>query len=74
MNSYGFVQTNQFTPAPTTENNAWTAIGDIAKWSYDPEEKSFLLTAKSSNSIQVKIYILGPSSFRVRFNPNSTDY
>jgi alpha-glucosidase len=74
MNSYGFVQTNQFTPAPTTENNAWTTIGNIAKWSYDPEEKSFLLTTKSSNSIQVKIYILGPSSFRVRFNPNSTDY
>ncbi len=74
MINYGFVQTNEFTPAPSGGNNPWRPIGNIANWSYDAQEKSFLLTAASSSSIQIKIYILGPSSFRVRFNPNSTDY
>jgi alpha-glucosidase len=74
MANYSFVQTTEFTPAPTGGNNPWRPIGNIATWSYDAQEKSFLLTAASSASIQIKIYILGPSSFRVRFNPNSTDY
>jgi alpha-glucosidase len=74
MINYGFVQTTEFTPAPAGGSNPWRPIGAISSWSYDPQEKSFLLTAASSTSIQVKIYILGPSSFRVRFNPNSTNY
>jgi len=71
---YGFTQVNEFTPAPNGENNPWRSIGNIANWSYNAQEKSFLLTAESSNTLQIKIYILGPSAFQVRFNPNSTDY
>ncbi len=71
---YGFNKVNEFTPAPNGGSNPWRSIGNIANWSYDDQEKSFLLTAASSDTLQIKIYILGPSAFRVRFNPNSTDY
>jgi len=72
--AYDFVCTTEFTPAPSGNNCPWRSIGNIANWSYNDQETSFLLTAASSSSIQIKLYILGPSSFRVRFNPNSTDY
>ncbi|NET71545.1 MAG: DUF5110 domain-containing protein [Sphaerospermopsis sp. SIO1G2] len=66
---YTFVQVNEFTPA----DGHWTSIGQIADWSYNSNEKSFLLTA-ANNSVSVKIYILGPAAFQVRFNPLSSDY
>ena len=66
--SYSFVQVNEFTPAC----EKWTIIGQITNWYYDSNESSFLLQANSG--VSVKIYILGPSAFRVRFNPLSSDY
>ena len=67
--NYTFLQVNEFTPA----DGHWTSIDKIAKWSYDSQENSFLLTA-ADNDISVKIYILGPAAFQVRFNPRSSDY
>jgi len=67
--SYSFVTVREFTPA----SGDWTSIGQISDWSYNSEEKSFLLKAKN-NGVSVKIYILGSSAFRVRFNPLSSDY
>ena len=67
--NYTFVQVNEFTPA----DGHWTSIGKIAEWSYDSQENSFLLTA-ADKDISVKIYILGPAAFQVRFNPLSSDY
>ena len=68
MLNYPFVTVKEFTPA----DGDWTSIGQISDWSYDSNERSFLLKAK--NNVCVKIYILGPSAFRVRFNPLFPDY
>ena len=71
--SYSFVQVNDFTPA----KGEWTSIGNIQDWSVSADKKIFLLTPinqPQQNQVQVRIEILGPSAYRVRFNPLSTDY
>ncbi len=66
---YGFTQVDEFTPAYQN----WQTIGNVT-WTYQESEKAFLLTATKDSNIVIKIYILGPSAFRVRFNPNSPNY
>jgi alpha-glucosidase len=69
--TYHFVQVNEFTPA--RGGTAWKTLGNISDCSFDQNEKSILLTGQ--NNVRVKIYILGPSAFRVLFNPSSNyDY
>ncbi len=66
---YGFTQVDEFTPAYQN----WQTIGNIT-WTYQESEKAFLLTATKNSKIVIQLYILGPSAFRVRFNPNSPNY
>jgi len=73
MAAFGFVQTTEFTPALDVGSSPWAAFGNIKDWSYDPKEKSFLLQP-SKGRAAIKLYILGPSSFRLRFNPNGDIY
>ena len=66
---YGFTQVDEFTPA----HQNWQTIGNVT-WTYQNSEKAFLLTATKNSNIAIKIYLLGPSAFRVRFNSNSPNY
>jgi alpha-glucosidase len=66
--TYQYVPVDQFTP---NSGIGWTSFGDVAAFDYDPAAKTLLVTgvANGSNKPAIaKIYILGPSAFRVRFN------
>jgi alpha-glucosidase len=66
--SYHFVRVDGFTP---NSRIGWTSFGDVVRIDFDAPTSTFLVTGKASAGNpppQVKIYILGPSAFRVRFN------
>jgi alpha-glucosidase len=65
--SYSFVQVDQFTP----NAGDWVPIGNITSW--NRTNNTLTLTRDDSRSLQISF--LGPTSFRVRFNPNlNPDY
>jgi alpha-glucosidase len=68
--SYQFVRVDQFTP---NSRVTWTSFGNVASCVQDPGANSFTLTGVSPGpglaAPVLKIYLLGPTAFRVRFNP-----
>jgi alpha-glucosidase len=65
-----FVRVDQFTP---NSRVTWTSFGAVAACVQDPGANSFTLTGVSPGpglaAPVLKIYLLGPAAFRVRFNP-----
>jgi alpha-glucosidase len=71
--SYQYVPVDRFTP---NSREGWTSFGDVTKFAFDSTTNTVIVTGKASNGLPaptLKIYILGPSAFRVRFNRNG-DY
>jgi alpha-glucosidase len=65
--SYRFVSVDQFTP---NSGQGWTSFGNVSKFEFDATTSVFTVTGVSvggSAAPVLKIYILGPSAFRVRF-------
>ena len=71
--SYRYVRVDEFNPNSAT---GWTPFGNVASCVWDQPNAVFTLTGEASNGVAapvLKIYVLGPQAFRVRFNP-SGDY
>ena len=71
--SYRYVPVDGFNPNSTT---GWTAFGNVSQCLYDKADQIFTLTGTApagGTAPVLKIYILGPAAFRVRFNPTG-DY
>ncbi len=72
--SFRFVRVDQFTP---NSRVSWTSFGPVINCVHDAGANSFTLTgvrpASGVPAPILKIYILGPQAFRVRFNPRG-DY
>ena len=71
--SYRCVPVNCFNPNSPV---GWTKFGDVSECLYDKGDQSFTLTGTApagGTAPVLKIQILGPTAFRVRFNPRG-DY
>jgi alpha-glucosidase len=71
--SYRYVRVDEFNP---NSAEGWTQFGNVSECLFDKADSIFTLTGVSTggNAAPVlKIYILGPAAFRVRFNPTG-DY
>ncbi|QEE28809.1 DUF5110 domain-containing protein [Terriglobus albidus] len=71
--SYRYVPVDGFNPNSAT---GWTSFGNVSQCLYDKGDGIFTLTGTGSGGGQppeLKIYVLGPAAFRVRFNPQN-DY
>jgi alpha-glucosidase len=72
--SFRFVRVDEFTP---NSRVSWTSFGPVSVCVRDAGANSFTLTGvsptPSAPAPVLKIYILGPQAFRVRFNPRG-DY
>ncbi len=71
--SYRYVPVDDFNP-----NSAigWTQFGNVTQCLYDKSDQIFTLTGTAPAGMAapvLKIYIIGPTAFRVRFNPKG-DY
>jgi len=60
--AFPFVAVNGFTP----NNPGWSTVGNINSWTVDPTGLIFTFTFGSRSLI---IQVLGPQSYRLRFNP-----
>jgi alpha-glucosidase len=76
--SYRFVRVDEFTP---NGGAPWSSFGSVANVAADANGSSFTLTGISPSAgvpaPVAKIYVIGPSTFRVRFNPrfkSAVDY
>ncbi|MFD0892867.1 DUF4968 domain-containing protein [Luteolibacter ambystomatis] len=63
-NSFPFVPVNGFTP----NNPGWSSVGNIDSWSADASGQNFTFVFGSRSLV---IQILGPTAYRLRFNPAS---
>ena len=82
FSSYRYVRVDEFNP---NSPQGWTAFGNVTQCLYDKGDAVFTLTgtlpqggmqpagAPLPAAPTLKIYILGPTAFRVRFNPQG-DY
>src|SRR5271168_4279045 len=71
VGTYTYQEVNGFTPNlqdPSGGYFGWTSIGDVFASAYDAAENSVVFSA--AGGISVKLYVLGSTSFRVRFNPS----
>lgn len=71
--SYRYVPVDGFNPNSAT---GWTAFGNVTQCVYDAADAIFTITATApagGATPVLKIYVLGPTAFRVRFNPTG-DY
>lgn len=62
---FPFVLPNGFTP----NNSGWSTVGNIASWSPDSTGRRFTFVFGIGNSYSLYIEILGPTAYRLRFNP-----
>ena len=60
--NFPFVLENGFTP----NNPGWSTIGNIGGWTVDPTGRQFALKFGTRSLV---LSILGPTAFRLRFNP-----
>src|SRR5271165_1818631 len=70
LGTYNYQEVNGFTPNaqdPSGGYYGWTPIGNVVASVYDPSENSIAFAA--AGNISVKLYVLGSTAFRVRFNP-----
>ena len=64
--SFPFVAVNGFTP----NNSGWSTVGNIASWSPDlTGRRRFTFHFGENAAYSLYIEILGPSAYRLRFNP-----
>lgn len=59
---FPFVPVNGFTP----NNSGWSTVGNIDQWSADATNRQFLFTFGPRSLL---LSVLGPTAFRLRFNP-----
>jgi alpha-glucosidase len=74
--SYRFVRVDEFTP---NGGPPWTSFGNVATVMQDTGNRAaFTLTgappAPGLPAPVLRLYLLGPSAFRVRFRPGTSDY
>jgi alpha-glucosidase len=74
--SYRFVRVDEFTP---NSGPPWTSFGNVATVVQDPQNgPAFTLTGLPPKpglpAPMVRVYLLGPTAFRVRFRPGAIDY
>jgi len=62
--NFPFVPVNGFTP----NNSGWSSVGNIDSWSADSTGRNFTFVFGSRSLV---IQLLGPTAFRLRFNPAS---
>ena len=62
--NFPFVPVNGFTP----NNSGWSGVGNIDSWSADPTGRNFTFVFGSRSLV---LQLLGPTAFRLRFNPAS---
>src|ERR1700721_3077988 len=70
LGTYNYQEVNGFTPNaqdPSGGYFGWTSVGNVFSSSYDSTENSIVFSA--AGGISVKLYVLGSTAFRVRFNP-----
>jgi alpha-glucosidase len=60
--NFPFVAVNSFTP----NNGGWSSIGNIDRWTADPAGQRFDFNFGTRSLV---LEVLGPSAFRLRFNP-----
>ncbi|MGD0961092.1 MAG: TIM-barrel domain-containing protein [Methylomonas sp.] len=68
LSNYRYVPVDGFTP---NSGKGWTSFGNVSNCVYDAAQNSFTITGVSGKGVgapQLKIFILGPSAFRVWFN------
>ena len=71
MSRFNFATVRDFTP----NLGQWTPVGNITQIDYLNSAKTELLLHAANNGVKVKLYLMSPSAFRVRFNPNpAADY
>jgi alpha-glucosidase len=63
--NFPFVPVNGFTP----NNSGWSTVGNIASWSPDSTGRRFTFVFGANNACSLYIEVLGPSAYRLRFNP-----
>jgi len=63
--NFPFVPVNGFTP----NNPGWSGVGNIDQWSADASGRNFTFLFGSRSLL---LQILGPTAFRLRFNPASS--
>jgi alpha-glucosidase len=63
--NFPFVPVNGFTP----NNSGWSTVGNIASWSPDSTGRRFTFVFGASSAYSLYIEVLGPSAYRLRFNP-----
>lgn len=62
--NFPFVPVNDFTP----NNSGWSGVGNIDSWSADSTGRNFTFVFGSRSLV---LQLLGPTAFRLRFNPAS---
>jgi len=62
--NFPFVPVNGFTP----NNSGWSGVGNIDSWSADSTGRNFTFVFGSRSLV---LQLLGPTAFRLRFNPAS---
>jgi alpha-glucosidase len=62
--NFPFVPVNGFTP----NNSGWSSVGNIDSWSADSTGRNFTFLFGSRSLV---LQLLGPTAFRLRFNPAS---
>jgi alpha-glucosidase len=70
LGTYNYQEVNGFTPNaqdPSGGYYGWTSIGNVVASPYDTSENSVVFSA--AGGISIKLYVLGSTAFRVRFNP-----
>ena len=72
VGTYNYQEVNGFTPNaqdPSGGHYGWTSIGNVVASPYNASENSVVFSA--AGGISVKLYVLGSTAFRVRFNPSA---
>lgn len=62
-----YVSSDEFTPESRIN---WLTLGKVEKWTQEKEGQVDRLSLYLDGNQKVYIYILSPTSFRIRFNPN----
>ena len=77
LNTYMYQEVDGFTPNkqdPSGGYYTWVSLGNVTASAFNAAEKSVLF-ASAAAGVSVKLYILGATAFRVRFNPaQGADY
>jgi alpha-glucosidase len=71
LGTYNYQEVNGFTPNkqdPSGGYYGWMSVGNVVASAFDTATHSVIFSA--AGGISVKLYLLGSTSFRVRFNPS----